>query len=499
MHKTLRWHEVKDLPRQLRLLQPQLQHLPDTQQPFILRIGALHARHDPQVTAGVLTARGTTLGRRARTCRTSILREPLPARRATLELQFRLLHPAAPGLLAHLGHDVVRVVETHPTGSLAGVLIAQGVVLNPGEHRDDPPHGVDTTIHRGGVVALQQGADHELEHGDAVGDQLPHRLVAALQADIAGVLAARRDGDVTAAGELLVALEGTQRGLLTCFVAVEGVDNLAAEVAVVQHEAAQHRQVLGAESRATGGHSGIHSRGVHRHDIRIPLHHHGLVLLRDAALGLVDAEEHLGLLVQQGLRGVHVLAQLVVLEQLAGAEADDIACHRTDWPQQAAVETVDRPLGAHAGQAGGLELLELEALAQQVLGEGIPAGRGVAATELIGVLLGEATVDEELAGHVRTLDVRGELLPIELEGRLIRRDQALTSTGLLPSPRATALVVDAVADALGDLLHGLREGQMLHLHEEAEHVAALAGGEAVKVALIRADVEGGGLFILEGA
>src|SRR5699024_4769324 len=181
-------------------------HLPDTQQELVLRIRALHARHDPQVTAGVLATRHTTLVRRALTCRSALLREPLPTRRATLQLQFRLLHPAAPGLLAHLGHDVIRVVETHPTGSLAGVLIAQGVVLNPGEHRDDPPHGVDTTIHRGGVVALQQGADHELEHGDAVGDQLPHRLVAALQADIAGVLAARRDGDVTAAGELLVAL-----------------------------------------------------------------------------------------------------------------------------------------------------------------------------------------------------------------------------------------------------------------------------------------------------
>src|SRR5699024_4670743 len=134
-----------------------------------------------------------------------------------------------------------------------------------------------------------------------------------------------------------------------------------------------------------------------------------------------------------------------------------------------------------------------------MLGEGVRAGRGVASAELIRVLLCEAAVDEELTGHIRALDVRCELLPVELEGRLVRCDQALTGAGLLPSPRATALVVDAVTDAPADPLHGLREGQVIHLHEEAEHVAALDGGEALEVAIIRADVKGGGLFILEGA
>ena len=97
------------------------------------------------------------------------------------------------------------------------------------------------------------------------------------------------------------------------------------EVGIIQHESAQHLQVVRAEGGATGGHGGLDTRGVHGHDIRVALHHHGLVLLRDVALGQIQAEEHLGLVIEHGFGRVHVLAQLVIVEKLACAKTDDVA------------------------------------------------------------------------------------------------------------------------------------------------------------------------------
>ena len=61
------------------------------------------------------------------------------------------------------------------------------------------------------------------------------------------------------------------------------------------------------------------------------------------------------------------------------------------------------------------------------------------------------------------------------------------------------MVVDVVANLLGHGLNGLREGDLLHLHEEAKDIPALAGGEAVIIATLRAHVERRGLLILERA
>src|SRR5690606_17435546 len=62
---------------------------------------------------------------------------------------------------------------------------------------------------------------------------------------------------------------------------------------------------------------------------------------------------------------------------------------------------------------------------------------------------------------------------------------------------AAALVRDAVTDAISQLLDGLDEPDVFHLHEEGEDVAALPRGEAMEIAVLRAHVERGGLLVLE--
>jgi hypothetical protein len=51
----------------------------------------------------------------------------------------------------------------------------------------------------------------------------------------------------------------------------------------------------------------------------------------------------------------------------------------------------------------------------------------------------------------------------------------------------------------GQELHGLGEGQVVDLLDEGDHIAALATTEAVPMPALRADEEGRGALIMEGA
>ena len=219
---------------------------------------------------------------------------------------------------------------------------------------------------------------------------------------------------------------------------------------------------------------------------------------RDVLLREIDAEEDLGLLVEHRLSGVHVLAHRVIIEKLAGAKADDVAGEILDGPDEAAMEHVDGAALAHFGQAGLLEFLEGEAHADEVLSERVPALGSVAALEVVNDLLGEAAVEEEISSR------RGlggfELLAVEVVGCLVRLDKALAQAWLfLAGGGGATLIGDLVADLLGDGLDGLGESELFHLHEEVKDVAALARGEAVIVAALRAHVERGGALIFERA
>ena len=51
----------------------------------------------------------------------------------------------------------------------------------------------------------------------------------------------------------------------------------------------------------------------------------------------------------------------------------------------------------------------------------------------------------------------------------------------------------------GEALDRLGEGEVVDLHHEVDGVAALLAAEAVEEPLARADLEGGGLLVVEGA
>ena len=122
--------------------------------------------------------------------------------------------------------------------------------------------------------------EHEAVERHPAGDQLADRGVALLDPQVARVEAVGLDRDVGLGDEVLVAAEGPQRGLLPGGVAVEGEDDLAAELLVVVQEAAQHPGVVVAERGAAGGHRGGDAGEVAGHHVGVALDDDGLRLAR---------------------------------------------------------------------------------------------------------------------------------------------------------------------------------------------------------------------------
>jgi hypothetical protein len=78
-------------------------------------------------------------------------------------------------------------------------------------------------------------------------------------------------------------------------------------------------------------------------------------------------------------------------------------------------------------------------------------------------------------------------------GDVVRCEQALGCAAI-----AGAGLRDLDPHLAAQGAHRLGEGEVLHLHQERDGVAALLAAEAVEAAAIRADVEGRGLFVVEG-
>src|SRR5690606_38389747 len=153
---------------------------------------------------------------------------------------------------------------------------------------------------------------------------------------------------------------------------------------------------------------------------------------------------YLGFLVQRRLGRVEVFGPLVVLEELAGAEADRRARGVADRPDEAAAEPVDEAAAAAGfGQPRAGQFLGGETVGAQVFREGVPGVRGVAAAEGGGGLAVEAAIGEEPSGDLR-LGFE-QLTRVEGRGGGVGFQEALLEAGL---------VARAAADPADDVLIG---------------------------------------------
>ena len=193
-------------------------------------------------------------------------------------------------------------------------------------------------------------------------------------------------------------------------------------------------------------------------------------------------------------RRVQVLRRRIVHD--AAAEADDIAAHVDDGEHQAVAEAViERPLVAVLAEEARLEQFLLRvALCRHGVEQGRPAIRRIAEAETRDRLAGDAAL---LQIGPRLLSRRGlELGVIELCRRAAQRPETLF---FLILRLISAIVRDLEARALCQKAHGVAVGEVLDLHDEIHHAAALMAAEAVENALLRRDGERRRLFAMEGA
>ena len=282
-----------------------------------------------------------------------------------------------------------------------------------------------------------------------------------------------------------------------------GVD--AGRVAVVHDgdvlgEPLDEADLLHGEGGAAGGHDVRDAQLVHGQDVQVAFHEVALVRAGDGGLGEIDAVQGAGFHVDLRLLGIHVLGDGLVGEQGASAEGDDAAAHRMDREHHPVVEAVVQgavrvPLGAEARfqQVFVLVALLLRRFRERVLGF-----RGPSQAVLGDGLVLEAAGMEILDGDGAAF-VRRELVLVEVEGELRDGEEALVplARGDVLGRFLLLLHLDMVL--AGEILEGLRVGELLVLHDEAHGRAGLAAAEALVDAAGRLHVEGRRFLIVERA
>jgi hypothetical protein len=358
----------------------------------------------------------------------------------------------------------LRRVHPEPAGEVANVADVERLIPDARDDRRGRPQRGDPPLDRVEVVAGEHAPDHELEHRLLGLDQTADGVVAALEPQVAGVEATGRDGDEGLRGEALLLAEGSARGLLARLIRVEGEDDLpgarGVDVVHVAEHAAHHLDVIDAEGRPAGGDRRGDPGEVAGHDVGVTLHHHDLATAGDVPLGEIESVEHLGLVIDRRLGGVEVFGPLVVIQQLARAEAEGLAGDVADRPDQPAAEPVVGAPVALADEAGGEQLRLGVAEGLEVRAQGVVALRGESDPEALGRRRIEPALAEERTGRFRIRS--GQLGDEVFRGGLVRREDAGT-VAVVAVGLPAILVVQLEAHPGGHALHGFAEARVVHL------------------------------------
>ena len=339
---------------------------------------------------------------------------------------------------------------------------------------------------------------------------LAHRLVAVVHAHLARIHSLGRDADEGLRGEGLILLEGFERGLLAGGVAVEGEDDLAAvgrpgtqdhprsRIGPVADEPADDLDVLGAEGGAARGDGRLDARELGRHDVRVPLDDDDSPLLGDGALGHVEPVEHLGLLIDRGLRRIEILRAVVLVRELARAKADRVAGDRHDRPHEAPAKAVVLAAVSLARQPRGGYFTFGESAAPQLFEQAVPRVRRISDLEA----LDRCGVEAALVEHPppRLALGGGQLGHVEVHRDPVGVDEALArGPGVAAFAPPVVLVAKLHPGLSSEDLHRFDERHVLDSFDEGDDVASFAASETMPPADVRPDMERGRFLIVEGA
>ena len=374
--------------------------------------------------------------------------------------------------------DHVLLAGAHARGYLHGVVAREHGVLDGGQHLQRVGKGGGAALGAAEVMARKAALDAVLQQRLGVRDELLQLLGTALGHEVGRVEVVRqRDGSQLDAALARLGRHGVvderERpvgGALARLVAVEEVHDRMLRMARQQADMAH------GERGAQRGHRIPHARLVQRDDVGVALHHHGYAGRGHGRFRLVHTVEHLRLVEQRSLLRVQVLR--LALAHHASAEGDALALRIVDGEHDAVVEAVAQLAPVVRQRHVRLHhLVGLEALRRQVAHQ-LPVPRRK--TELPGLRhLAPQAARAQVAARRRRVGagVAHELAMVELRGLVA--DGLEAGLAAAADALAPAALGDVDVRALGQPAHGFGKRQVLGLHDEAEHVAALAAAEAV--------------------
>ena len=252
--------------------------------------------------------------------------------------------------------------------------------------------------------------------------------------------------------------------------------------------ARQQPRVLAAQRGAERRHRRLTGR-VERDHVEVSLRHvHGPRPL-DAVARLGQAVEQFALAVVGGLRRVEILGAAVA--HGASAECDHLAPRGGDREHDAVAEQRQHAAAHAREQAGASQEVVAVAVGAQEAVQPV-AGRRVA-----DAVAGQRLRPEPPARQMLARRRRGAGVPQNVV-EAVGEPAVELQVGLPLGPLRAAGVLHGHAGALGQQRERFREAELLHLHHEVDHRAALLAAEAVEQVPVRGDRERRGLFGMKG-
>jgi len=258
----------------------------------------------------------------------------------------------------------------------------------------------------------------------------------------------------------------------------------------------------GGEGGALGGDGVVEAVFEAADEIDLAFAEEGPAFVADAFLGFIEAEEDFALHEDRRFGGVDVFGGLGLDVEEASAEGDDAARLVADGEHEAAPEAVVAASGflVDGDEARFLDDFGGEAFFEGPGHGGVPGVGGVADLEALRQFAAEVAAFEVVAGSLGHFVLVEEFGPPGGDD-FVEAEELLAHGAAVPAAAGLELVFfgDLDAGTLGQAAHRPHEVEVFVKHDEFEDVAPLLAAVAVEELLVGMDVEGGGLFPVEGA
>ena len=263
----------------------------------------------------------------------------------------------------------------------------------------------------------------------------------------------------------------------------------------------QRLQLFARPLAAQRGHGVVEAEGVELHGVGRAFDQEPLVLLQRSTPADVYAEDVLALRVGGAFAGVEVLG-LALPGHVAGGEAHGAPLLVANGHHEtAAVEVVDgAALFVLAQQAELEEEVGVFAPRPRPLVEGTAGGGGVAHAGFFHVFFAPAVLGVLAGGDGGGVGVVVEAFGVEAGHAVVQAEQGLALQAAFPLGVGLGFFVEVHAVLLGELAHGIDEGEAVSLHDVRKHVPAfLTRAEALPRLARGVHVEAGRALGVEGA